>query len=147
MNKYHKKFRFLFITQGKNSRVRQNQKLTLSKIGRIWKPGLGTDMLIDIVLQNRLLLQQNSLLQMSLSALSVMVCYDGKYLMHNMPYNKHNMHYDMHILENYQALLWYIFQTDDFYYGKWQHIKLKGTKNINHGLQILMVCDSFLSSW
>ena len=30
-------------------------------------------MLIDIVLQNRLLLQQNSLLQMPLSALSVMV--------------------------------------------------------------------------
>ena len=82
---------------------------------------------------------------MSLSALSVMVCYDGKYLMHNMPYNKHNMHYDMHILENYQALLWYIFKTDDFYYGKWQHIKLKG-KKIHHGQQIVTVWGSFPSS-
>ena len=35
MNKYPRKFRFMFNTQGKNSRVRQNQKLTLSKIGQI----------------------------------------------------------------------------------------------------------------
>ena len=103
-------------------------------------------MLIDIVLQNRLLLQQNSLLQMSLSALSVMVCYDGKYLMHNMPYNKHNMHYDMHILENYQAGIYF---KRTIYYGKWQHIKLKGTKNIHHGRQIVTFtdCGSFPSSW
>ena len=40
MNKHPRKFRFMFKTQGKNSRVRQNQKLTLSKIGRIWKPAL-----------------------------------------------------------------------------------------------------------
>ena len=35
MNKYPRKFRFMFKSQGKNSRVRQNQKITLSKIGRI----------------------------------------------------------------------------------------------------------------
>ena len=40
MNKYPKKFRFMFNTQGKNSRVRQNQKLPLSKIGRVRKPDL-----------------------------------------------------------------------------------------------------------
>ena len=40
MNKYPRKFRFMFNTQGKNSRVRQNQKLTLSKIGQIWKPAV-----------------------------------------------------------------------------------------------------------
>ena len=45
--------------------------------------------------------------------------------MHIMHYNMHNLHYDMHILENYQAGIYF---KRTIYYGKWQHIKLKGTK-------------------
>ena len=45
--------------------------------------------------------------------------------MHIMHYDMHNLHYDMHILENYQAGIYF---KRTIYYGKWQHIKLKGTK-------------------
>ena len=33
------------------------------------------------------------------------------------------------------------------FYGKRQHIKLKGIKTFHHGQQILTACSSFLSSW